>query len=583
MAGQLRLTVRMYCMGLGDCFLLTFARTRGVITKKFHMLIDCGMYQGSPNFSERVAKVVNNIKDTTRGKIDLLVITHEHYDHVSGFSSDGGLAQVHQIWANKEIAIKELWMAWTEGTGDEAVKLQDQRHSAAATLHDILRDHQDPTIRAAAEAANGDSAGDAGRRPLAELLGELLGFAGAFAADDTDLSASAEAMEFVKGLAETKNFWYPGKEPITIPGLDGVRFYILGPPSDSNLLYSDPRRNEAYDVEKHISLDQAFYDATLKLRASKRARELARQAARDGLQNDVVLAAGDDKEHSKDNGERDPFEDYPFNHKLGIPILEEPPDTTLGQIAGEGQDEAALRLLDAFSAAYFGPEHAWRRIDEDWQEAVADLALALDEDTNNTSLALAIELVESGEVLIFPGDAQAGNWRAWESYRWIIREANGHERTVCVDDLLRRTVLYKVGHHGSHNATRRQPGLEQMGDNPAGLIALIPTDEPFARNKGKAGWAMPFGPLYKRLLEKTGGRIIRADEGPLARENGGLRLSAEQRKHMMADLKLTHDSEIDTILKAITISDADWKRFTSRTRSGPDPQQPLYYEIDILV
>jgi hypothetical protein len=581
MAGQLRLTVRMYCMGLGDCFLLTFANTRGLITKKFHMLIDCGMYQGSPSFGERMTEVVATIKATTRGKIDLLVITHEHYDHVSGFSNDGGLAQVRRLWANKEIVIKELWMAWTEGAHPEAEELRAHRHSAAARLHEILREHQDPAIRAAAEAANGEPADERGRRPLAELLGELLGFAGAFAADDTGLSASAEAMEFVKGIVETRKYWYPGKEPISIPGLDGVRFYILGPPSDANLLYSDPRRNEAYDVEKHISLDQAFYDATFKLQDRKR-RERAQHAAMDGRRDGVAASAGDGQ-RNRGAGERDPFEDYPFNHKLGIPIPELPPDMTLRQAAGAGQDAAALHLLDAFSAAYFGPEHAWRRIDDDWQEAVADLALALDEDTNNTSLALAIELVESGQVLIFPGDAQAGNWRSWGNYRWSIREPNGHERTIDVDDLLRRTVLYKVGHHGSHNATRRQPGLEQMGDNPSGLIALIPTDEPFARNKGKAGWAMPFGPLYKRLLEKTGGRIIRADEGPLARENGGLRLSAAQRKTMMADLRLSDEAEIDTILEAITISDADWERFTSRTRSGPDPQRPLYYEIDILV
>jgi hypothetical protein len=33
---------------------------------------------------------------------------------------------------------------------------------------------------------------------------------------------------------------------------------------------------------------------------------------------------------------------------------------------------------------------------------------------------------------------------------------------VKAEDLLERTVLYKVGHHASHNATLRQKGLELM-------------------------------------------------------------------------------------------------------------------------
>ena len=52
-------------------------------------------------------------------------------------------------------------------------------------------------------------------------------------------------------------------------------------------------------------------------------------------------------------------------------------------------------------------------------EGAGRLALQLDSDTNNTSLVLAIELIASGRVLLFPGDAQVGNWLSWhEGIEW---------------------------------------------------------------------------------------------------------------------------------------------------------------------
>jgi hypothetical protein len=74
--------------------------------------------------------------------------------------------------------------------------------------------------------------------------------------------------------------------------------------------------------------------------------------------------------------------------------------------------------------------------------------------------------------------------------------------------LLERAVLYKVGHHGSHNATLRELGLEMMTSDE--LVAMIPVDQEFA---GKKKWNMPFDPLLRRLKEKTRGRVIRSDLG----------------------------------------------------------------------
>jgi hypothetical protein len=79
---------------------------------------------------------------------------------------------------------------------------------------------------------------------------------------------------------------------------------------------------------------------------------------------------------------------------------------------------------------------------------------------------------------------------------------------VKAQDLLERTVLYKVGHHGSHNATLREKGLELMASGE--LAAMIPVNRATAE---KMEWLMPFPPLLKRLVEKTHGRVIDAERG----------------------------------------------------------------------
>jgi hypothetical protein len=98
-----------------------------------------------------------------------------------------------------------------------------------------------------------------------------------------------------------------------------------------------------------------------------------------------------------------------------------------------------------------------------------------------------------------------GNWESWHDHTWVV---GNHE--IKAADLLARTVLYKVGHHGSHNATLSDKGLELMTN--ADLVALLPVDEYIAHEK-KRWTKMPFQPLLNRLAEKTAKRILRPDKG----------------------------------------------------------------------
>ena len=153
-----------------------------------------------------------------------------------------------------------------------------------------------------------------------------------------------------------------------------------------------------------------------------------------------------------------------------------------------------------------------RRIDGEWLGTAETLAMKIDGDVNNTSLALAIE-VPGRDVLLFPADAQVGNWLSWHDQVYPLKPETKDTVTVTAEDLLRRTVFYKVGHHGSHNATARAKGLELMTS--PDLVAMIPVVKSIAAEQKTSsnpkGWAMPYADLDKRLKEKTRERIIQGD------------------------------------------------------------------------
>src|SRR5215471_10570388 len=117
-------TVRMYRQGLGDCFLLAFPT--GQPGQAFYMLIDCGVIFGTPSAASKMQDVATDIVAATGGDIHLLVATHEHWDHLSGFIQAGDVFQ--------QMRIHNLWLAWTEDPSDElAQKLraefQDDREA----------------------------------------------------------------------------------------------------------------------------------------------------------------------------------------------------------------------------------------------------------------------------------------------------------------------------------------------------------------------------------------------------------------------------------------------------------------------
>lgn len=429
--------IRMYRQGLGDCFLLSFPRSR---RGESHVLIDCGVLTGTAGGTEKMTRVATSILDRTRRRLDVLVVTHEHWDHVSGFS------QAEEIF--DKLAIQEIWLGWTEDRNDALAN--DLAHRRGKALR---------AIELAAQRLN--AASDESSRLSARRLTSLLEFQGGFAAAS---KMTAKAMDWVKNRRKARfRYMQPTDAPAGVPGTKAARVFALGPPRDRMLLKRmnpSAKHSEVYDIADAGGSHMGF------------------------------LAAAETLESVA------PPDHQPFEEWFRV------------------QDEAAAE--EAHLRRYFQPSEKWRQIESDWLDAAERLALQIDSYTNNTCLALAFELRPSGRVLLFPGDAQVGNWLSWEGLEWKVREERAKTSRVTAADLLARTVLYKVGHHGSHNATLREKGLELMTSDE--LTAMIPVCREMAQRQE---WNMPFPSLHRRLAEKTKGRILEADKAFALREPPG--------------------------------------------------------------
>jgi beta-lactamase superfamily II metal-dependent hydrolase len=122
-------TIRMYNVGLGDCFLLRFPAEE----REHKVLIDCGVHMSGPGpykMDQVVERIVDDVRDEDGvPRIDIVIVTHRHADHVVGFESDR--------WG--EVEVSEVWMPWTEHPTDpEARKIRDKQSKKAKAIRAAL-------------------------------------------------------------------------------------------------------------------------------------------------------------------------------------------------------------------------------------------------------------------------------------------------------------------------------------------------------------------------------------------------------------------------------------------------------------
>jgi hypothetical protein len=379
--GKNTIRVRMYRVGFGDCFLLSLPIAKGANEAETHkhVLIDCGVH--SQGDLKTIDRAVKNIAEITNKKLAVVIATHSHQDHISGFSKEFS-----------KFEIGEVWLPWCENVKDpKAAKLQNKHIALTARLDDHFT----------AEAKQ--TKPDRSRRSAIAAIENLTQNSTALDLLRSGFGVNAEVRYLAAGDAL--------KNPADIAGLSAS---FLGPPRDPKFLAAmDPPANQRYlrlEGGRPAPLNE------LKPFAGKWTRK------RDELSPNNRLSDEDEKEF---------------------------------------QDELASPSLDS-------------------------LAFALDQAKNNTSLVTL--LTYRGQRMLFPGDAQWGNWKFW------LEQPEA-------DAILSGLTFVKIAHHGSQNATPKS-ALERMSKGK--FAAMVSTQN--------VPWeSIPRMPLMDRLLEQTNSRAVRSD------------------------------------------------------------------------
>lgn len=217
-AAEVQARVRMYNVGFGDCFLLSWPGPEP--HRDLKVLIDCGSHSHGPGprpIGEVVAQVIEDLRDEPGGRprADVVVATHRHQDHVSGFASE--------LW--NEVEVAEVWMPWTEHPTDPEAR--------------SIRETQSRTARRLQVAAAALGAGDALRDSILALSANSLTNAKAMETLHHGFRKQPKRQFLPSPLTSERSF-----KPACLPG---VHVHVLGPSRDSSVIRDmDPPAGKSY-------------------------------------------------------------------------------------------------------------------------------------------------------------------------------------------------------------------------------------------------------------------------------------------------------------------------------------------------
>ena len=207
---SVQITVRAYNVRFGDCSLVSIKD--GAIER--HALIDFG---NSPTAVKRDAgkndvfePVARDIRTRTGGVLDLLVMTHEHLDHLEGFH--------HQRAIFNSMTVRQVWMSLMSRPGyyDEFTKAKPQKEALRALATFVARWRQANRFRLVPETLQAVVANN----NLFEL-------------------SNAERVEYLRALTPSpKYFSRDRQQGVASHGLGGtVKVDVLAPEADASVYY----------------------------------------------------------------------------------------------------------------------------------------------------------------------------------------------------------------------------------------------------------------------------------------------------------------------------------------------------------
>jgi len=218
--------VRAYNVRFGDCVLISFDTGAG----EKHILIDFGNapagVRGGGGRNEVFAPVARDIKKRTGGCIDLLIMTHEHLDHMEGFYSERSVFDT--------IMVRHVWMSVMSRPGyyQRYPNAQPEKRARMA-------------LRATAERWQREGQWQRLPAPLqALILNNVLAL------------ANKQRVDYVRSLAGKKGIRYLSRQrgAVKIPALGrGVKLEVLGPERDASVYYKTRGKRFWLDAAARIN------------------------------------------------------------------------------------------------------------------------------------------------------------------------------------------------------------------------------------------------------------------------------------------------------------------------------------------
>lgn len=200
-----QLLVRMFNVGLGD-FIYCVIPGAHEDGGDFHMVIDCGTLSGENHLKAAVPLLKQMLpEEGNKRRIDLLIVTHKHKDHMAGF----GLP----LW--DDVVIKAIWMSAAMEPGNPQAQRAEKLHAlagAAITRAAALNLGPEYGALFAAYAANNDAAVQnlTSRLPTANGIKPVYVIAGQSTKDALMLPLK-DAVFHILGPEKDIDHWYLGR------------------------------------------------------------------------------------------------------------------------------------------------------------------------------------------------------------------------------------------------------------------------------------------------------------------------------------------------------------------------------------